>query len=153
MSVIDLRIKRAPDRSIVGRERIGCDLRSVQHTRAQVVNEDRSVSPSTSSDMKTGNELRIGIERNKSLSVSKLTTICKLRCALLFHADKCPKLIELKPLAVEVSHFSIHQIGASSRARKGNRFIERETPVGFTLPWAGVTPAPKVREDAGLRPC
>jgi len=25
--------------------------------------------------------------------------------------------------------------------------------VGFTLPWAGVTPAPSTRKDAGLRPC
>jgi hypothetical protein len=25
--------------------------------------------------------------------------------------------------------------------------------VGFALPSAGVTPAPNVREDAGLRPC
>jgi hypothetical protein len=25
--------------------------------------------------------------------------------------------------------------------------------VGFTLPWAGVTPAPNIKKDAGLRPC
>jgi hypothetical protein len=26
-------------------------------------------------------------------------------------------------------------------------------PVGFTLPSAGVTPAPSIKKDAGLHPC
>jgi len=113
LSVIDVTIECATDRTVIGSKRIRRDLRSVHDARAQVINEDCGIVPIPASDVKTGNEFRVSVERNESIGVSKLSTVCKLRCAFLFHAHERLQFIQLEPLAVEVPHFAIHQVSAT----------------------------------------